>query len=187
MFSIPHPGAAWLAAATLAAVVPAQAATFSFTASGFGVSGTCAGSAPDCMDAFTIGDAQDTGGSLFPIAGSWSQSLNFNVVPSTGAVTGTWSLFDIDPSLNDLSGTISGTWSQGAGGATLTLAYVVTSGGGMFAGFAGGGQSVMQIDTDFNYTESGSFTVSAVPEPATYALWLAGAAGVVGAARRRRK
>jgi hypothetical protein len=160
-----------------------HATTFSFTASGFGVSAAC--TSGDCVDVFTIGDADDVGNT---IASSWSQLLNFTLTPSTGAVSGTWSLNDYSASLqNDLSGTFTGQWTQLAGGqAQLTLSYVVTTGGGAFDGYIGTGTSVLVADADLNYTETGSFDVTPVPEPASLALWLAGLGATALVVKRRR-
>jgi hypothetical protein len=159
---------------------------FSFAAGGFGVIGPCADGG-DCQDAFTVGDADDTAGNLFAIPGDWSQFLNFTLVPSTGTVSGTWSLFDNGSAFNDLSGTFTGQWLQlPAGQSQLTLQYAVTDGGGLFAGASGSGQSLLTADADFNYTEVGHFSISAVPEPSDYALLIAGL-GVVGLVARRQR
>lgn len=170
-------------------VARADTALFSFTSTGFGVMGTCAGGG-DCVEAFSVGDADDTAGNLFPIATSWSQFLNFTLTPSTGVFTGTWSLTDIGSDFNDLSGTFTGQWVQLSSTQSLaTLSYTVTAGSGLFAGATGGGQSLLTADADFNYSETGilSVGISAVPEPATYGLMLAGLVGMAGFASRQRR
>lgn len=171
-----------LAAAGLAR---ADAIAFSFSSGGFGVIGPCAGGG-DCMDGFAVGDADDTAGT---IPGNWSQFLNFTLIPSSGAVSGTWSLFDNGSDFNDLSGSFIGEWLQLSPTLSqLSLHYTVTSGGGLFAGFSGSGESVLTADADFNYTESGRFSLSNVPEPSVYALAIAGLGLVsLGSARRRRR
>jgi len=179
-----HASAWALGALLLTASSLSHALTFSFTASGFGVTAAC--SSGNCVDVFTIGDADDTGNA---IASSWSQLLNFTLTPATGALSGTWSLSDYSAVLqNDLSGTFTGQWTQlSPAQSQLTLNYVVTSGAGVFANFvSGSGTSVLLADGDLNYTESGSFNVVLVPEPASYALWLAGLGATALVVRRRR-
>lgn len=172
------------AALAAGAAMPAHALDFNFSAAGFGVTGACNGVA-NCLEAFTVGDADDAGAL---VAGSWSQFLNLTLDTSTGAITGTWSLTDTSPAFNDLSGTVTGQWlSLSATQAQATLHYTITAGGGMFAGASGSGLSVLLTDADFNYTETGSFSVSMVPEPAGWALWMAGlcCAGALAARRPR--
>lgn len=169
-------------AAAAAVATPAHALDFTFSATGFGVAGACNGVA-NCVETFTVGDADDIGG-LVP--GSWSQFLNLTLDTGTGAITGTWSLSDLSPAFNDLSGTVTGQWLALPGNtAQATLQYTVTGGDGIFAGATGSGLSVLLADAELNYTETGSFSVTLVPEPATWALWLGGLAAGGMLVRRR--
>ena len=155
--------------------VHAAAIDFQFDNQGFGIAVPCA--TPNCVEGSAIGQADDVGDS---IPGSWSSSLDFSAMLDTGTASGTWQFFDIDASANDLFGTFAATFDSSLSAPYGALiSYVVTGGNGSFLGATGIGSSMISVDSDLNFTESGRFSVTpAVPEPTTTALVLAGLAAL---------
>jgi hypothetical protein len=149
-------------ALALAAVGPSQAATYTAT---YNLGDL--GSAPSILNA--------------PVAGSFLDRINFNVVASGtfGATTTNFTLFapllnikDLAVSFYDSSNNLIGTGLSFTASLLAGSYYAVVSGIGI--GIFGGG---------------GAYTFSAAaPVPLPAALWLlaAGLAGLVGIARRKR-
>jgi hypothetical protein len=84
----------------------------------------------------------------------------------------------------------SGTIATSATATGFLIDYTVISGTGLFAGLSGNGTGVVTaIDPltspTVRYFEDGSITL--VPEPATWLMWLAGGALLLGAARIQRQ
>jgi hypothetical protein len=179
--SLPGP---LIALALAASVGSAHAASFNFlfNSQGFGISTPC--NTPNCVQGSAVGQANDVGNA---IPGSWASSLDFTALLTTGTASGTWQFFDLGPtSTNDLFGTFTATFNPNAATPAAAISYKVTGGGGLFANATGSGSSALTvIDADLDYTESGVFAVSTVPEPADAAMWFAGLAIVGWGVRRR--
>jgi hypothetical protein len=110
-----------------------------------------------------------------------ASSFVFNLGLGTGSGT-----FTFSKGADSFSGTIS----TSATATGFLIDYTVVSGMGLFAGLSGSGTGVVTaIDPltapTVRYFEDGSITL--VPEPATWLMWLAGGALLLGAARIRRR
>ena len=84
----------------------------------------------------------------------------------------------------------SGTIETAATATGFLIDYTVDSGLGLFAGLSGNGSGVVTAldpltSPTVRYFENGSITL--VPEPATWLMWLAGSALLLGAARIQRQ
>jgi hypothetical protein len=84
----------------------------------------------------------------------------------------------------------SGTISTSASASGFLVDYTVLAGLGLFAGLSGSGSGVVTsleplTSPTIRYFEDGSITL--VPEPATWLMWLGGGALLLGAARIRRQ
>lgn len=108
------------------------------------------------------------------------KSFGFNVATLTGGGS-----FTLSDGIDSLSGTF--TSSRASSTAPTDLFYTVTGGSGRFAGFVGTGvASGATVGNAFglptaavSFRESGVFNVSAVPEPTTGLLLMAGLAALV--------
>ncbi len=181
---IAHGAAGSLLALGLAFSGGAHAATtdFQFNAQESGV--YAPGDAANSIIGSAFGVADDVGDA---IPGSWFTSMTFSAALDTGMASGTWSFMDASTN-NSLAGTFTAVIGANSVG---TITYVVTDGDGMFLGATGTGTSTATLtdaaDGFADFSETGTFHITAVPEPSTLALMLAGF-GVVGySAGRRRK
>jgi len=110
-----------------------------------------------------------------------ASSFVFNLGLGTGSGT-----FVFTSGANSFAGTIS----TSATTTGFLVDYTVLSGSGLFAGLSGSGSGVVTAlepltSPTIRYFEDGSITL--VPEPATWLMWLAGGALLIGAARFRRQ
>lgn len=111
--------------------------------------------------------------------------LTSNFVFNLGSGTGSGS-FTFTKGTDSFSGTIA----TSATATGFLIDYTVVSGLGAFAGLSGNGIGVVialdpLTSPTVRYFEDGSITL--VPEPATWLMWLAGGALLLGAARRQRQ
>jgi hypothetical protein len=182
-----------LIALALAAAAPSWGATFAFT-------GTTTNDTPPPMPsplcsagmvrvAFSSANAAVTGASNF---GGFSPSLGHCLTLPPSSYSG--GVFDFTFDAGDvLSGTYSGFFTPTATPGILnsTVDYVVTGGTGRFVGATGGFKGVGTLDRTvprpFNsLTLTGSLSLPAVPEPATWGLMILGFGLAGGSLRRRR-
>ena len=125
--------------------------------------------------------AYDFGEGMF--GGYYDLTSNFVFNLGSGAGSGT---FTFAKGADSFSGTIA----TSATATGFLIDYTVVSGIGLFAGLSGNGSGVVTaIDPltspTVRYFEDGSITL--VPEPATWLMWLAGGALLLGAARNQRQ
>lgn len=175
-------------AACLLAALPAQALTLTFSGSGV-VQGPA--QTPPLFTGLNIGPADAS--YTFGAQAGWTIDVLFggSLTPIGGYV-----------------GTMAGTFTRGADslsffgtqltpllGQSIALVYTITGGTGAYAGYTGSGSSnvallgnPLGLPTPVPFLETdGVFNLTPIPEPGTWALWLAGLSGVVVAARRRRQ
>lgn len=174
-----RPTPARTAAAALFVALAPWAATAHAQTLDFNGTGVVAATGP------TVGAVQpllasSSGGYTLGDSSGWSLSAPFSFDFGTGTGSGSFSFTRGDDAL---SGTLATALGEPG---TFALAYTVTGGAGLFAGAGGGGSSVVTLiqaigPDAFDYAELGQLAV--VPEPATWALMLGGAALL--AARRR--
>jgi hypothetical protein len=124
--------------------------------------------------------AYDFGEGVFGGYYDLSSSFAFNLGTGTGSGT-----FVFTRGADSFSGTIA----TSATPTGFLVGYTVLSGTGLFAGLSGSGTGVVTAldpltSSTVRYFEDGSITL--VPEPATWLMWLAGGALLLGAARVRR-
>ena len=164
----------------------AQAAAVSVAFNG---SGTVAGAAQvfPVLSGLTMSAATST----YTVGGEsgWhvDKVFGFNVVSLVGAGT-----FTLSGTGSSLSGTFTSSKADAA--APTALSYTVLAGTGTFAGYSGSGTSTGTTDGNafalpgalVTFTESGSFNITPIPEPATALLLAAGLAGTALRLRRRR-
>ncbi len=127
--------------------------------------------------------ASSSGGYTLAGSGGWSLSAPFDFDFATGSGVGSFSL---TRGADTLTGTLL--TALGPPG-SFALAYTVTGGTGQFAGASGDISSLVTLiegvgPDAFSYAEIGVITV--VPEPASWALMLGGAAWLAVRQRRRR-
>lgn len=169
-----------LAAAALAASMPAAALTFAFTGQG------TVSAAPTAVPTIIQLAVADTA-YQFPVPGvvSLASVLEFDVVAQTGA-----GLFQFSQGANSIFGSLSSLALPVAAGPGFALQYSVLGGTGEWSGFTGSGSSVVRLVGDvggtppFPYLEAG--ILSLVPEPAMWALMLLGVTGLIAARSRDR-
>ncbi|MCU0923653.1 MAG: hypothetical protein MUF16_25570 [Burkholderiaceae bacterium] len=111
--------------------------------------------------------------------------LTSNFVFNLGSGTGS-GFFTFTKGADSFSGTIA----TSATATGFSIDYTVLSGLGLFAGLSGNGNGVVTAldpltSPTVRYFENGSITL--VPEPATWLMWLAGGALLLGAARIQRQ
>lgn len=158
-----------VAAATVlagAAGAQAQPVTFSFSGHGVGLSISSPYACADpvgCVDATVAGVADDWLGFGSPIPGSWDDAAGFTQSLSRGAISGLFSFTGLGGA-PDFSGTFVGA----------------------FAGATGSGSSTIVVNLAVpSYVESGVFTLTPIPEPASWALMAASMLAVGAGVRRR--
>jgi hypothetical protein len=188
MLTIRTPSTAGLRSLSLAALAAtaltgaAQAQVLDFRGVGF-VQPTAA---PDALGNLPLvvlpqSSAYDFGQGMFGGFYDLAASFAFNLVSGTGSGT-----FAFKKGADSFSGTIATT----ATATGFLVDYTVLGGAGLFAGLSGQGSGVVTAIDPLSspvvrYFESGSITL--VPEPATWLMWLAGGAVLLGAARARRQ
>jgi hypothetical protein len=165
-----------LAAAALSGA--AQAKVLDFSGVGF-VQPTAA---PDAFGNLPLAvlpqsSAYDFGEGMFGGYYDLTSNFVFNLVSGTGSGN-----FTFTKGADSFSGTIA----TSATATGFLIDYSVVSGMGLFAGLSGNGTGVVtSVDPltspTVRYFEEGS--ISLVPEPATWLMWLAGSALLLGAAR----
>ena len=118
-----------------------------------------------------------------PFGGYYDLTSNFVFNLGSGVGNGTFTFMKGGDSF-------SGSIATSASATGFLVDYTVVSGIGLFAGLSGNGRGVVTaIDPltspTVRYFEDGSITL--VPEPATWLLWMAGGALLLGAARIQRQ
>lgn len=174
-------------AACLLAALPAQALTLNFSGSGV-VQGPA--QAPPLFTGLTIGptDASYT----FDAQAGWTINVLFGgILTPTGGYEGSMS-GTFARGADSLA--FTGTQSTALLGQPIALVYTITGGTGTFAGYTGSGSSnvtllgnPLGLPTPVPFLENnGVLNLTPIPEPGTWALWLAGL-GLGGLVARRRR
>ena len=171
-----------LLAAAIAAAAPATAATVAFT----GAMSATGGVGPDPTRA-TVLPANSSGSSNL---GAFTYGQTLCTAGGPGPFSGTFTVFFAS---DEFSGTFDGlaTPSGTPGLINESFTYLVTAGTGRFLGASGTFTGLGTLDArnpppHLTLDFSGDLDLPAVPEPATWAMMIAGF-GMVGAAARRSK